>query len=410
MSSMLDERRNSLASSMSLAQLGMGWLSDQAGGLNRYFYDFLHELQKREIDAESWVAGPIDLQTDVGVHPFARRDASLLSRLCAARRLLKRIAENPPDVLASHFALYMAPGFDYLRDIPIVCHFHGPWADEAECEGDRGLSNRFKRLIEQTTYHRADRLITLSQAFADVLVNRYGVDSHRIRVIPGGVDLDRFNVISSRCQARQRLSWDVDGPILLCVRRLVPRMGIERLIDAMADVVKASPNVRLMIGGRGPLAESLQSYIESRDLAQHVCLLGFIDDDLLPTAYRAADFSVVPTVALEGFGLTVAESLASGTPCLVTPVGGLPEVVNALSQALIFRSTSVEDIATGINAALANPSSFPDALTCRAYAETHFDWSRIVEQVLEVYQEAIASRIDISRPSTVSDVNANAAF
>ena len=68
----------------------------------------------------------------------------------------------------------------------------------------------------------------------------------------------------------------------------------------------------------------------------------------LPLAYRAADLTVVPTVALEGFGLIAVESLAAGTPVLVTPVGGLPEVVAALSPALVLAATGSAPLADAV--------------------------------------------------------------
>ena len=59
-------------------------------------------------------------------------------------------------------------------------------------------------------------------------------------------------------------------------------------------------------------------------------LLGFVAEEDLPWLYRACDISIVPSVALEGFGLPTIESLAAGTPVLVTPIGGLPETVSEL--------------------------------------------------------------------------------
>ena len=75
-------------------------------------------------------------------------------------------------------------------------------------------------------------------------------------------------------------------------------------------------------------------------MANHVRMLGSSRDADLPLYYRAADLSVVPTVALEGFGLVAAESLAAGCPALVTPVGGLPSVVADLSPDLVLEDAT----------------------------------------------------------------------
>src|SRR6185437_17166875 len=123
-------------------------------------------------------------------------------------------------------------------------------------------------------------------------------------------------------------------------------------------------------------------------LTDNVRLLGFLPDAQLPAAYRAADVTVVPTVSLEGFGLIVVESLAAGTPCLVTPVGGLPEAVSGLSRALVLRSTGAEAIADGLGDALTGKMALPAARECAEFARRNFDWPVIAERVRLVYEEA----------------------
>ncbi len=97
----------------------------------------------------------------------------------------------------------------------------------------------------------------------------------------------------------------------------------------------------------------------------------------------------MPTVALEGFGLITVESLASGTPVLVTPVGGLPEAVAGLSRDLVLPATGAAAIAEGLGAALDGSLKLPDADACRAYARDNFDNSVIAKRVASVYGEAI---------------------
>jgi glycogen synthase len=109
----------------------------------------------------------------------------------------------------------------------------------------------------------------------------------------------------------------------------------------------------------------------------------------LPMAYRAANLTVVPSVAFEGFGLTVVESLAAGTPALVTPVGGLPEVVRDLSPGLVLPAIGTSPLSEGLVTALTRESSLPDAEACRAYALARYDWSVIAGRVRGVYAEAL---------------------
>lgn len=167
-------------------------------------------------------------------------------------------------------------------------------------------------------------------------------------------------------------------------------MGLENLLSAVASLRQAIPDILVMIAGRGRLEATLAARIEAEGLGRNVTLLGFVADEDLPYAYGAADLSVVPTTALEGFGLIAAELLASGTPCLVTPVGGLPEVVSALSANLVLPAATPAAIAHGIGAALRGALALPDSAACSAYAAEKFAWPTIAAAVAGVYRVALA--------------------
>ena len=163
-------------------------------------------------------------------------------------------------------------------------------------------------------------------------------------------------------------------------------MGLENLIAAFAKISPHYPEAMLIIAGRGPLAADLQAQATALGLGEQIRFAGFVSDTDLPLAYAAADFSIVPSDALEGFGLITLESLACGTPVLVTPIGGLPEAVNGLSPELVLPGCSIDDITTGLKRGLAG--GLPSAPECRAYAENNFAWPAIARRVMAVYQEA----------------------
>lgn len=375
-------------------ELGMGSLADQAGGLNRYYFGLVSALAKAGWDVQGLVVsdtpGPVAEADRLIIQRAAARNAPLLRRWRGVRSHFKQLMEDsPPDVCSSHFALYAYPVAKRLAGLPHVVQFQGPWADEMRREGDGLFANRIRRHIERRVFRTADLFIVLSQAFSKVLQERYAVDASRIRVVPGAIEAERFNPRQTRPEARGVLDWPTDRPILLCVRRLVPRMGLLALLEAMEAVRAAHPQVLLMIAGRGMLEDALKREIQERGLQQHVRLLGFVPDEHLPLAYRAADLSVVPTESLEGFGLITLESLAAGTPVLVTPVGGLPEAVAGLSPDLILPDHSPDSIAAAIIAALSGSLDLPDADRCRRYVRDHFSWDVIAPRVADVYREAI---------------------
>jgi glycogen synthase len=377
---------------MHTLHLGMSWFPEQAGGLPRVYYELLHHLPRCGVMVRGLVAGSPQVAQESGqrVRAFAPPTVPLMVRGRALRWELRRmLAEQRPDLMVSHFALYTFPVLDMIRPYPLAIHFHGPWAQESQVEIGRGSSIKIKAVIERAVYRRGASFIVLSRAFREVLHRSYGVPVERIWVIPAGIDVDRFATEVTRREARERLDWSRDRPIVLAVRRLTRRMGLENLIEAMKEVREKVPEALLLVAGQGPLAGTLAARADSLGLENNVRFLGFVSDEELPLAYRAADLTVVPTVALEGFGLITVESLAVGTPVLVTPVGGLPEVVRDLSPELVLPGTEAGPLGEGLVAALRGGLSLPDEEACRAYACARYDWPVVAAQVSEVYAEAL---------------------
>jgi glycosyltransferase involved in cell wall biosynthesis len=369
-------------------QLGMGWVTEQPGGLNRYYADLIRALTTLGVEVTGLVAGSSEVSRLSGgrVRAFSPIQASLPHRLIAVRRECAAVLSAEPGILpVAHFALYALPCLDLWRGRPLIAHFHGPWALEGRTEGQSRLAVAGKFAVERQVLRRATACIALSRAFAAILENRYRVPAGRIHVIPGGVDCDRFAVSESRDEARRRLGWPTDRPIVLVLRRLVRRMGLEDLIDAVALARARVPELLLLVGGSGRLADELQARVSARGLASNVRLLGRVPEDDLARAYRAATVTVVPTVALEGFGLVAAESLAAGTPVLVTPVGGLPEVLQDLAPELVLPGTGPAVLAEGLSAALSGGIRLPDETRCADFARARYHWPTIAARVRDVY-------------------------
>ncbi|WP_144113635.1 glycosyltransferase family 4 protein [Paraburkholderia sp. BCC1886] len=375
-------------------QIGMHWFNERPGGLDRMFKSLIDTLPAQGVNVRGMVAGSPNVFDASGgrVLAFAGAQEQLGTRLWGSRTQSRVLsAAKMPDVVASHFALYAAPTAGVFRRVPKVVHFHGPWAAESHPGGGGGWSRAMRIALERFVYRGATRHIVLSQAFSQVLQQTYGVSEETIRIVPGCVDVAQLNSRATQRQARQRLGLPHDRPQVFCMRRLVSRMGLEDLIDAMAVVKLAVPDVLLTIAGKGPLEAELRGRIVARGLEDNIRLAGFVPDAKVPLWYRSADLSVVPTVALEGFGLTTIESLAAGTPVLVTPVGGLPEAVAPLSADLVLESGGYKAIGEGIVDVLLGRRTLPDAQACRAYARRHFDRPVIAAQVAHVYREAIGA-------------------
>jgi glycosyltransferase involved in cell wall biosynthesis len=184
---------------------------------------------------------------------------------------------------------------------------------------------------------------------------------------------------------RADLGWPADKTVFFTARRLVNRVGLHELLGAAQIARRTGAAFVVKIAGKGPLHDELQAAIVELDLADCVELLGFVSEEALVRAYQASDATVLPSQSLEGFGTIISESLACGTPIIVTPIGGMPEAVLPLGSDLIAASAAPEDIAERMIAVAREKLSLPDPQSCRDYAVANFDWHVVVESVRKVF-------------------------
>jgi glycosyltransferase involved in cell wall biosynthesis len=252
------------------------------------------------------------------------------------------------DVVMFHFAATVRRATAILpAGGKRVLHFHGPWSDEARVQGQAWWRVAAKKFVERRAYARFTHFVTASDAFRDVLHEQYGVPLAAIVTVTPGVDVERFTP-GDRDEARRVLGLTASGQVLACVRRLEPRMGLRHLVRAMREV----EDVTLLVAGAGSLDGELRALVKDLGLEARVRLLGRVSDGDLVRLYQAADASVVPTVALEGFGLVVLESMACGAPVLATRVGGLVEAMGPFADEWTVPPGDVGALATGIRAIL----------------------------------------------------------
>ena len=201
-----------------------------------------------------------------------------------------------------------------------------------------------------------------------------------------GVQLDVFSPEQEEGGARARLGLDPAAFVVVCARRLVPRMGVDGLLDAWAQIdERALPQgSTLLLVGDGPLQAPLAARAACPPLAGRVRMLGRVSDAELLDAYRAANVAVVPSVAFEGFGLVALEAAACGTPSVVSDIGGLPEAISALDPSLVIAPADSRALSARLQEAATG--SLPTRASTRAYAE-RFEWPAVAERHRKLYRQ-----------------------
>ena len=396
---------------MNILMLADAVFEDLPGGSRMVAWELAHGLARRGHSVTFLVAhqgakAPDEECSADGVrvlrYPGAGRalDFVRLGREACAK--LVRGNEQPFDIVHTHFA-YAAVG--PLRaipsNVPRVRTFHGPWDEEgwAEESGAGGVVGTLKARVKRTLRARvetgslrgSDRILTLSECFRTLVLER-GIEPGKVSVIPGGTDIVRFQPAADRSLCRQKLGLPTDRRLLLSVRRLAARMGLDNLLRALPEIVRRCPDVLLLLGGSGPEKSNLEGLILSLGLKDHVKMLGFIPDEQLPTYYQAADLFVLPTLSLEGFGLVTTEALSSGLPVIGTPAGATPEILGRLDPRLIAPGTTPDDLTQAILSFL--EGDWADSLTpdrLHAYVAQHYTWDKHITATEAVYENARAA-------------------
>ncbi len=320
-----------------------------------------------------------------------------ITLLQARSKIKQLLAASQYDCLIAHHAYlgYVTSQIAYQWNKPFIFYFHGPWHREAMFKDLGGIKNKvpaqykLRAAIDRYTVNKADRIVVLSHYMKHEVNQLNLLPDYRFSIIPGGVDTQRFQPVADRKALKAELGLQTEYPCVLTVRRLDKRMGLENLIRAFHLLDQSGENFYLAIGGNGPLMETLQDMVISLRLESKVKLLGFISEEDLPKYYASADLFVLPSLALEGFGLSTVEALASGTPVLGTDSGGTPEILAELGNEFILKDAQPETIAQRIRYFFENLDNAETRQRMCNYAQK-FTWDQLYHQQKQMIESVIA--------------------
>jgi glycosyltransferase involved in cell wall biosynthesis len=229
-----------------------------------------------------------------------------------------------------------------------------------------GMFPRAERAFRALAWHRslrgATRVIVLSAFVRARAIERLGLDPERLRVVPSGVDHDRF---APGGEPRE--------PFLLYPARAWPHKNHARLLEAFALLRRAHPDLRLVLTGGGEPGR-LPVGVEAR---------GRVADDELARLYRTASALVFPSL-YEGFGQPPLEAMACGCPVACSDAGALPEVVG--DAARLFDPHDASAIAAAVEDVLESPEEWTQRGLARAAA---FSWDAAARATEAVYRELL---------------------
>jgi len=315
------------------------------------------------------------------------------------------LSRNAGTFKADIYETHTASGYGLINSLqkhnvkaPIVQTIHGVLADEyaqAALHGGLTLKQQLANLLmwqlakhEEQAAKKSTLIVTISQYSKKKLLQYYDVDPAKIRLVPNGVDTDRF-IPEGECEKIRRRVKLGSRQMVLFVGRLIPRKGVGYLIEAAKQVIKERKDTMFVLVGNGPMRLQLVSNIEAAGLKRNFVFLGDVSEEDLPQIYRCADVFVLPSIQ-EGQGIVLLEAQASGKPVVAFNVSGIAEAVKNKETGLLVKPGSSDELAQGILKILSD-NSLQEKMgkKGREFVLRELSWDISARKLLSVYREAI---------------------
>ncbi|MEY2832894.1 MAG: hypothetical protein RLZZ574_2153 [Cyanobacteriota bacterium] len=235
----------------------------------------------------------------------------------------------------------------------------------------------------------ADRTIAVSSNTAKDVAQWLNITPTKIAVVPNGVDRV-FDLIDKKTVAdwKQQYTKSPDEICLLHVGSNQQRKNIETVLKVIKAIADQDIPVRLWKVG-GDLYPEQEQYIAANNLGEHITLVSNPESQALINFYNAADVLVAPSL-YEGFGLTVLEAMACGTPTITSNVSSIPEVAG--DAAVLVDPTDVVAITEAV-LRINRDRAFRQDLIDRGLARVkEFSWKKTAEKTAQLYEQVVKSK------------------
>jgi glycosyltransferase involved in cell wall biosynthesis len=231
------------------------------------------------------------------------------------------------------------------------------------------------RILRQST-----TVITDSESTSRDVVDHYGIPTTKLRVVYPGYDPATFSRNGDG-------HWSGE-PYFLFVSNLLPHKNVLRLLDAFAMVRRRRP-CRLVIRGDGrpAYAQAVRDRVRALDLESAVTFLGYVDEHFLRSLYMGAVCSVLPSLG-EGFGLTILEAMACGTPVIAANGSSLPEVAG--DAALMVDPYDVGGLADAMYRVITEDGLCSDLRRRGLERVRAFSWRRTADAISALLEAAVS--------------------
>lgn len=234
------------------------------------------------------------------------------------------------------------------------------------------------------TARYAQRIITVAEALARDLRDKYGIPAEKILTIHNGIDLSELEPTRSREAVRDDLGIPPDSPLVGAIGRMTHQKGFTYLLQALPALIERVPKTQCLLVGDGPLRGELEREAVQLGLLDRCIFTGLRTD--IPDLLTAIDVFVLPSLS-EGFPMVLLEAMGMRQPVVATAVSGNPELIEHGRTGLLVSSADPPGLATAMTWLLEHPHEAETiGQAAQSIVEQQFTVTKMVEKTEEVYR------------------------
>jgi glycosyltransferase involved in cell wall biosynthesis len=368
---------------MRVAMIGWEYPPFKAGGLGTHCYGLTRSLADNQVSVDFFMPKTKSKATsdnpnlriievgEASFFPYQRPDdkeiaGGFFDSVYRYNDLVVQRVKGNYDVIHCHDWLTIPAGVQLKEklNVPLVLSVHS-----TEYDRSGWLSpNQWFIDIERQGMEKADVIIAVSHFTKRVIVEKYGIDEQKIRVIHNAV---------------YPLGEGEKKNIVLFLGRLTIQKGPEFFLEAAKKVLEYGQKTRFVVAGKGDMLPRLIDKAVNLGISKNVMFTGLLSDEEVRHIYQIANVYVMPSVS-EPFGITALEAVSAGTPVIVSKTAGVAE---ALKHCLRVDFWDVDEMANKI-ISLLKYDSLHRTLSDHGKKELDlFTWDQVAHRTMNVYGE-----------------------
>jgi len=253
---------------------------------------------------------------------------------------------------------------------PLVVHVH---ATEFDRTGGHGV-NPYVYNIEKEGMQYADMVVAVSNYTKNKIVENYGIDPNKIKVVHNAVEFTNFD-------EQSRIA--TNDKVVLFLGRITLQKGPDYFIETAKRVLEFDQNVKFVVAGNGDMEHRMIERAAQLGIADKVLFTGFLTGQDIDRAYKMADLYVMPSVS-EPFGITPLEAMRNGTPVLISKQSGVSEVISHCLKADFW---DIAEMTNKIVSVLKHKELQQTLAHHGAHEVKKFNWDIPARKCIEIYNK-----------------------